>query len=105
MELTVCVCTHDRPNHVSACLSGLARQSVARDRFDVVVVDSCSPAPARDELRSLVAADQRARLIRLDQPGVSAARNAGAASARTEYIAYIDDDAIPAEDWVETILD
>jgi GT2 family glycosyltransferase len=32
------------------------------------------------------------------------ARNAGAWAARTPFIAYIDDDAVPAADWVESIL-
>jgi glycosyltransferase involved in cell wall biosynthesis len=105
MDLTVCVCTHDRPRYVRDCLDGLRRQSVAQDRFAVLIVDSFSPEPARAELRGLEALYPRARLIRVDEPGVSAARNAGAAAATTEYIAYLDDDAIPAEDWVAAILD
>ena len=35
---------------------------------------------------------------------MSFARNAGAAAVRDGYIAYIDDDAIPATDWLERIL-
>jgi GT2 family glycosyltransferase len=53
----------------------------------------------------LVAAYPGARLVRLEQCGLSAARNAGAWAARTPYIAYIDDDAVPAADWVERILE
>jgi glycosyltransferase involved in cell wall biosynthesis len=44
-------------------------------------------------------------LLRIEQAGVSAARNAGAREADGDYIAYIDDDAIPAPDWVERILE
>jgi glycosyltransferase involved in cell wall biosynthesis len=103
MDLTVCICTHDRPRYVRDCLDGLRRQTVSPDRFTVLIVDSgSSPAPAA-ELEALAAASG-ARLIRLDQPGVSLARNAGAWAARTQFIAYIDDDAIPATDWVSAIL-
>jgi glucosyl-dolichyl phosphate glucuronosyltransferase len=104
MDLTVCICTHDRPRYVRDCLDGLRRQTVARDRFLVLLVDSASGPAAAAELAALAEAHD-ARLIRLDQPGVSIARNAGAWAARTPFIAYIDDDAIPAVDWVEMILD
>ena len=105
MDLTVCVCTHDRPHYVRGCLEGLRRQTIAPDRFAVLIVDSFSPEPARSELRALAAAYPGARLIRVDAPGVSAARNAGAEAAATGHIAYIDDDAIPSETWVATILE
>ena len=103
MELTICICTHNRPRYVRDCLDGLRRQTVPRDRFAIQVVDSGSSAGIATELYGL-AIEYEARLIRLDQPGVSVARNAGAWAARTPFIAYIDDDAIPADDWVEAIL-
>ncbi len=104
MELTVCVCTHDRPRYLSDCLDGLRRQSAAQDRFALLIIDSASPEPARSEIIALTKQYPGARLIRVDEPGVSIARNVGAATAGTEYVAYIDDDAIPAEDWVAAIL-
>jgi glycosyltransferase involved in cell wall biosynthesis len=104
MDLTVCICTHDRPRYLRDCLDGLRRQSVPRDRFTVLVVDSASSPGAATELARL-AADFDARLIRLEQTGISLARNAGAWATRTQFIAYIDDDAIPAADWLDRIFD
>jgi glycosyltransferase involved in cell wall biosynthesis len=103
MDLTVCICTHDRPRYVRDCLDGLRRQTVSRSRFAILLVDSASPPGPASELREL-ASQHEARLIRLEHPGVSLARNAGAWAARSQYIAYIDDDAIPATDWVASIL-
>jgi GT2 family glycosyltransferase len=103
MDLTVCVCTHDRPSYVRDCLAGLARQTIAQDCFDTIVVDSFSTPAARRELEDMARAHPWIRLLRVDEPGVSAARNAGAQAARTGYIAYIDDDAIPADDWIAAI--
>ena len=105
MDLTVCICTHDRPRYVRDCLDGLRRQTAPADRFETLIVDSGSPEPAHSELRGLALAHPHTRLIRVDEPGVSIARNAGAAAATANFIAYIDDDAIPAEDWVAAILD
>lgn len=103
MDLTVCICTRDRPRYVRDCLDGLRRQVAARDQFNILLVDSASAPNVAAELDSLALAHD-ARLIRLEHPGISLARNAGAWAARTPFIAYIDDDAIPATDWVETIL-
>ena len=105
MDLTVCICTHDRPRYVRDCLEGLRRQTVGENHFVTLVVDSGSPEPGRSELRDLARHYPATMLVRVDEPGVSAARNVGAAAAATDYIAYIDDDAIPAEDWVARIIE
>jgi glycosyltransferase involved in cell wall biosynthesis len=101
--VTVCVCTHNRPGYAGDCLHALSRQSTGIEAFDVIVVDSGSSGDVPEALRAMVAKHPNARLIRLDQPGVSLARNAGACAAGTPYVAYIDDDAIPARDWIASI--
>ncbi len=103
MDISVCVCTHDRPSYVRDCLDGLRRQTVPRDRFEILLVDSGCTGAVPAILAGLAQA-HGARLIRVERPGVSAARNAGADAAAAPYIAYLDDDAIPADDWVEAIL-
>ena len=103
MDITVCICTRDRPGYVRDCLGGLARQTVGSDCFDILVVDSASSNDAAAELARMVGEFDNARLLRLEQAGLSIARNAGAREADGGYIAYIDDDAIPAADWIERI--
>lgn len=103
MDVTVCICTHDRPAYVRACLDGLERQTLSRDRFEILLIDSASNPQAAGRLVELALAHD-ARLVRLDQPGISLARNAGATHARAGLIAYIDDDAIPAPDWLVALL-
>ena len=102
--VTVCICTHARPDYVRRCLAGLAAQTVPLDSFETIVVDSASPAPSAQALRRILDDHPQVRRLVLDRPGVSLARNAGAAAARAPYIAYIDDDAVPAPDWVAAIL-
>jgi glycosyltransferase involved in cell wall biosynthesis len=102
--VTVCICTHARPGYVRQCLAGLAAQTVPSSTFETVVVDSGSPASAAAALVRVVAAHPGVRLVAVDRPGVSLARNAAAAAARSAYVAYIDDDAIPASDWIACIL-
>src|ERR1035437_501916 len=102
--ITVCLCTRDRPGYVRDCLAGLAVQTADPARYDILIVDSGSSGTTPALLAAMVAQQGNARLIRVDEPGISRARNAGAAAARGDYIAYIDDDAIAAPDWVAQML-
>jgi GT2 family glycosyltransferase len=102
--VTVCICTHARPGYVRQCLAGLAVQTVHPDMFETIVVDSGSPPSAAQAVAQIVAAYRGVRLLVVDRPGVSRARNAGAAAARARYVAFIDDDAIPARDWIACVL-
>ncbi len=103
VSVTVCLCTRDRPGYVRTCLDGLARQSVGPGGLEIVVVDSCSSPAVAEELAAMTAGLPNARLIRADRPGLSVARNVGARVASGEYLAFLDDDAIPADDWIERI--
>ena len=64
------------------------------------MVDSASNIEAAAQLRKMTTAFPQTKLIRLDLPGVSAARNAGLYAAKAAWIAYIDDDEIPPPNWV-----
>ncbi len=103
MDITVCICPHNRPGYLRDCLAGLQRQTAGQDRFEILVVDRSSSCYAPSRIAFMVDAIANARLLRVEQPGVSTARNAGADAARGNFIAYIDDDAIPAVDWVAQI--
>lgn len=71
--------------------------------FEILVADSASTPPARAEAANLVATAANARLILVDEPGLGRARNAGAVAATSAYLAYLDDDALPAPDWIDMI--
>jgi glycosyltransferase involved in cell wall biosynthesis len=105
MHVTVCICTHDRPGYVRDCLEGLRQQTIAPDQFDILVIDSASTGGASTELARLVSGLRNARLLRVEEAGVSVARNVAAREADGDCLAYIDDDAIPAPDWIERILE
>jgi glycosyltransferase involved in cell wall biosynthesis len=63
-------------------------------RIEVLVVDDGSPEPVADLLADVP--DPRLRVHRIEHGGEAAARNAGAAEARGDWIRYIDaDDAYP----------
>lgn len=94
---TVVICTRNRPEHLLACLAALKRQTYAR--FDTLVVEN-GPASGTYEIC------KRNGVGYLHEPaqGVSRARNAGTRAARGEIVAFIDDDAIPETDWLESLV-
>lgn len=102
--LTVVVCTHDRPQYLRACLASLVGERRAPGRCALLVVDSASTAAASFEIAALTVA-HGGKLVRLDQPGLSLARNAGLAAVATPWLAYIDDDARVAPGWCDAIAD
>ncbi len=88
-EISVVVATRDRPADLDRCLAALAGLDPAPR--EVVVADSASADRASV---AEVAARRGARLVRLDRPGLSIARNAGAAAATGRIVAFLDDDCL-----------
>ena len=91
------------PAYDTAATVGDAVRSVlaqSRPDFELVVIDDGSS----DDTASVVdrlAADRRVRLLRQENQGAAAARNAGLAEARGRYVSFIDSDDL----WLPTYLE
>jgi hypothetical protein len=73
-------------------------------RHPVVVVDAKAPRRVRAVLDQ-VATSGRVRVCRGNrQMAGNEARNLGSEAARTEWIAFVENDTIPSEGWLETLL-
>jgi O-antigen biosynthesis protein len=102
--ISVVVCTRDRPEQIGKCLSRLAQQQYPR--YEVVVVDN---APTSDALREVVEGQAGTgadfRYCVEPRPGLSWARNEGIRAAKSDIIAFLDDDDEPDEHWLTAIAD
>jgi GT2 family glycosyltransferase len=103
MELSVVIPTHNRPGTLRNTLAALGSQTLAADRFEILVVDDGSDQAVRDDVRALCEA-LRASLIEKPQGGLASARNRGAEGATGEILHFLDDDVIPAPDSLEQHL-
>ena len=95
MDVSVVIPTRNRSALLTMTLRSVLRQQNVS--LEVIVVDEAST----DDTAAAVAAlaDDRIRIIRHDTPlGVSTARNRGAADARGEWLAFLDDDDLWAPD-------
>ncbi|WP_063695813.1 glycosyltransferase [Amycolatopsis orientalis] len=94
--VSVVVPTADRADQVRGCVKSLLATDYPE--LEVVLVDNRPGSPASAGLAELAAASPRVRYVAEPAPGVSRARNAGAAAARGELIAFVDDD-IEVDRW------
>jgi glycosyltransferase involved in cell wall biosynthesis len=83
--VSVIVPVHAGERFLGAALASVAAQT--HSNVETIVVDDGSPD---DSAR--IAVDAGARVIRQEQSGVGAARNAGVAAARGELLAFLDQD-------------
>lgn len=106
-EIAVVVPSHDRPLRLRWLLNALQEQTLAPERFEVVIVHD-SAGPETDELLRTVPLAQLPGLRALGlKPGSALAggkRNLGWRSARAPLIAFTDDDCRPPPQWLERAL-
>jgi|SRR5829696_478892 len=98
-QVTVVVPTRNR----SAMLRQALRSALDQAGVDieVIVVDEASSDDTQDVIREV--GDERVSVLRNDEPkGPAGARNAAAARARGEWIAFLDDDDVLAPDNLRT---
>jgi glycosyltransferase involved in cell wall biosynthesis len=98
--LTVVVCTHDRPDDLERCLTGLA---ALEGGVDLIVVDSASSAPLQSLVNGFSGSFSRLMYHYEPVAGLARARNRGLELAQTDLVAFIDDDAVPDPDWAQRV--
>lgn len=99
--LTVVVPHFNDPAGLNACLAALEGQTMARDRFTVVVGDNASPQ-GREAIEAMIAG--RAALVVESMKGAANARNAALPLVRTPFVAFTDSDCVPDSRWLEVGL-
>ncbi|MCS6800660.1 MAG: glycosyltransferase family 2 protein [Chloroflexota bacterium] len=96
VSVLLCVYTEARWNDMLAAIDSVRRQTLAPQEI-VVIVDH-NPALA-ERLRAAVS---DVRVIENEEAaGLSGARNTGVRAARSDLVAFLDDDATAAPDWLE----
>lgn len=103
-RVTVVIAAYNAETFLSETLDSVLAQSLAE--IEVIVVDDGST----DRTPTILAAytDERLRVLRQTNSGVSAARNAGLAAARAPYVFFLDADDILLPDALSrmvTVLD
>lgn len=101
--ISVIVPVFNTANYLPRCLDSICGQSYPQ--LEIIVVDDGSTDASASICSRYAARDPRIRLLRQENSGVSAARNAGLALASGAYLAFVDSDDFIAPDYFERLLD
>lgn len=104
MQITVCICTHNRADLLRDCLEGVASQDELGAAEIVVVANNCSDRTP-EVVESFKGRIPNLTLLDEPTPGAPVARNRALAHASTKYVAFIDDDTIPQPGWLSATID
>ncbi|MGE5234609.1 MAG: glycosyltransferase family 2 protein [Acidobacteriota bacterium] len=97
-DFSIVIPTHDRLDVLQEVLAALGAQEGSVS-FEVVVVDDGSSDGTAEFLEHLRPAFPL-RVLRQPNQGPAAARNAGVAAARGEWVAFLGDDTVPDPGWI-----
>lgn len=103
--ISIVIPTYNRKNLLERCLDSLFYQNYPKDKYEIIVVDDGSCDETSTYLSFLSKSFENLKYIRQDNSGHSVARKAGFLKAKGEIIASLDDDCIPCEGWISTIVD
>ena len=106
-EVSVVVATYERADRLERLLAGLRAQTLAADRFEVIVVDDGSRDRTPEVLKAEAGSGELSlRVIRQDSnSGRATAREHGWRAAQSDLVAFVDDDCVPTHGWLEAGLE
>ena len=102
-RISVIICTFNRPLYLEKSLDCLEQQTLHKNEYEIIIVDSGASENTTDLLKKY-RDDTEIHLIRVQEAGLSEARNAGIRYAKGKILAFLDDDAIVSHDWLIQIL-
>ncbi|MBK8211798.1 MAG: glycosyltransferase [Rhodospirillales bacterium] len=103
-RISIAICTYDRYDVLPKAIDSATNQSIESHNYRILVVDNSA-----DHERARAFGARYKDVVNLtyivqETPGLSNARNVSSAQCGTEFIAFMDDDAIASRDWLKCIL-
>lgn len=103
--ISVIVCTYNRADILKMCLQSLFTQTALPKCFEVIVVDNSSTDNTKGVIENFQRTEGNLRYVLETKQGLSHARNCGYKNALGQWVAYMDDDGLPAPDYIKKSLD
>jgi len=104
LHVSVIICAHTEKRYDDLCAAVASVQAQTRPAQEIWVVIDHNPA-LYGRVNDLWAADARVRVVENQQPrGLSGARNTAIALAQGDILAFLDDDASAAPNWLAELL-
>ena len=106
-HISVCICTYKRPELLRQLLIELGRQDTAElFGYSIVVADNDRAESARSVVRVFSENSQIAVNYCVEpEQNIALARNKALENASGDFVAFIDDDELPARNWLLTLFE
>lgn len=99
--ISAIICTHNREQYLGAAIDSLLGQSFAD--YEIIVVDNASTDGTAEVAKARLN-HPKVHYVLEPTLGLSVARNTGAAAAKGQILAYLDDDAEASEGWLAALM-
>jgi len=101
VDLSVLIPTSGRPHKLSACISALSRQSLPKERYEVLVgIDG----PEDGELGAMGSVPSNFTMLSFPRAGPAATRNRLLEHARGKYLLWLSESMVPSDQCLEAHL-
>jgi N-acetylglucosaminyldiphosphoundecaprenol N-acetyl-beta-D-mannosaminyltransferase len=106
VQVSIVIPTFRREHLLARLLERCVGQGgLGPQELEIIVVDNTPEATARPVVQPFIDGLPAAiRYAHEPRPGISHARNRGVAEAKGDFVAFIDDDELPAPNWLESLL-
>jgi len=99
IPVSVIICTYNRGKYLARCLESIKKQTYSN--YEIIVVNG----PSTDNTDTILQRYDDIKIIsQKTLNGLSYARNLGIVSSNGDIIAFIDDDAVADEKWLQNLV-
>ena len=103
--IDLCICSYRRPELLQTLIAVARQTGIAAEELRVIVADNTQTGEARDLVaRASAQLPLALEYVHAPADNISIARNACLDHAYAPWTAFIDDDEIPAPDWLGMLL-
>lgn len=104
-HISVCICTYKRPSLLKRLLDGLGCQETkSRFTYSIVVADNDHLQSGAAVVAEFASSSVPIKYCVEPRQNIALARNQAVANAEGDFIAFIDDDEFPEQDWLLTLF-
>lgn len=105
--LSIILCTYNRADLLHDAIKSLLEQSIDKSLYEIVIVDNASTDHTRRVVEAYQCAQSAPTITLISEPvqGLGYARNTGCQHAAGIYFAFMDDDCVATDNWLEILLD
>ncbi len=103
--ITATICTYNRYDCLAKAIESVQSQTISKEHYKIMIIDN---SPDYEYAQKIQQEYHHPPFLiyHIEKiPGLSNARNVAAKLCETEFIAYLDDDAIASPQWLEKIVE